>query len=537
ANLALIAALAMAGLAQWWMARTFGLGRVARLWSADLAVAGGHLFGRMHTGQFGMVLSLAACSLTLAAALQLAVTGRRRSAVGLALTLGLALVAGQGYAQLSLLSWSPAFLVLILDRDLRLRPAWREFALAVGLAGLLAGVFLVPALRFLPSFDKPGDADFGAAQLLEYLPLNLVIRDWSFLLTETLDKLPFPELYTLYIGWLPVLLAPLVLRYARREHIPALAWLGLGMMMSFVIASGDLIRWLTGFFPVLAGFRHAPLMAGLAVPALLGLAAYGLDGLLRQDWPRLNLIGRPNGVVLIGISLAWVLAPPLAGSLWSALEFSGQFLATDNLRAIYDLLGQVRTRGVEWVAPPFGDHFWIEPGLYYGLKLSPVVYPALWLGRGQPEPQLLLSRDTQATNLDQVGLLGDMPVYRLRDSAYAYVVSGPRTFPCLAAGRDGDLDITCHTNEPGQLFVQENAWEGWSVTVDGRPTGLQPAAWLSVSAPAGEHRYSFRYRPWDVWAGLALTLTGLGMCGWFWRRAEVQREPRSPSQGPQTSGD
>jgi hypothetical protein len=297
-----------------------------------------------------------------------------------------------------------------------------------------------------------------------------------------------------------------------------------------LIASGSLIRWLTGFFPILAGFRHAPLLAVLAAPALLALAAYALDGLLRQDWPSLTLVVRSDGARLLGARLSWILALPLLWSLWSALQFSSLFLVTEDMRRMYDLVSQVRPQGVEWVAPPFGEHFWVEPGLYYGLKLAPVVYPAAWKGREQPQPQLMLSRNTQLTDIDQVGIVGDVPVYRLRDSAYAYVVSGSQTFPCLATGRDGDLDITCVAGQPGQLIVREYSWNGWYATQDGQPAALGPSIWLSVAAPAGEHHFSFRYRPWDVWLGLALTVAGLALCAWLWIRAETA--PPAPAQTP-----
>ncbi len=64
-KLALVGAFFMAGLAQWWLAYVLGLGWAARVWSATMAVAAGHLAARMELGAFGVVLSTAACALVL----------------------------------------------------------------------------------------------------------------------------------------------------------------------------------------------------------------------------------------------------------------------------------------------------------------------------------------------------------------------------------------------------------------------------------------------------------------------------------------
>src|SRR3990172_5683329 len=66
-----IISLGLAGLAQWWIARTLGTGRVARLWSAFLVIVGGHLATRLDVAAFDLVTSTATCSLALAAAFHL----------------------------------------------------------------------------------------------------------------------------------------------------------------------------------------------------------------------------------------------------------------------------------------------------------------------------------------------------------------------------------------------------------------------------------------------------------------------------------
>jgi hypothetical protein len=98
AKITLILSLAMAGWAQWWIARTLDLGFGARIWSAGMAVVGGHLAGRMELGLLGIIFSTASCTLVIAAGVNLAIKRRRSSMVALAVTIALAILSGQGYA-------------------------------------------------------------------------------------------------------------------------------------------------------------------------------------------------------------------------------------------------------------------------------------------------------------------------------------------------------------------------------------------------------------------------------------------------------
>ena len=116
-KLVILFSLFIAGLAQWWLAKRLGVGSLARLWTAGMAVVGGHLAGRMELGLVGVVLSTASCSLAIAAAVDLGITGRRRSAVLLGITLALAIVSGQGYMQIAFLIGVVPPLVLFLFDD------------------------------------------------------------------------------------------------------------------------------------------------------------------------------------------------------------------------------------------------------------------------------------------------------------------------------------------------------------------------------------------------------------------------------------
>ena len=115
-----------------------------------MAVVGGHLAGRMELGVFGVVFSTAMCSLVFAGIFSVARGGGKRSAVLLGIVTASALLSGQGYIQIGLLGILPAMGFLLFDDERKLLPLWKDYALSLVLALLLAAPFLVPFLHFSP---------------------------------------------------------------------------------------------------------------------------------------------------------------------------------------------------------------------------------------------------------------------------------------------------------------------------------------------------------------------------------------------------
>jgi hypothetical protein len=117
--------------------------------------------------------------------------------------------------------------------------------------------------------------------------------------------------------------------------------------------------------------------------------------------------------------------------------------------------------------------------------------------------------------------LPEMPLY-VADTGREYAAvrhdDGTRTV-CQAQGSGGHIDVTCDLPQPGTLTVKETRWHGWQAHRSGEPLALNPDAhWLTVELPAGEQQVALRYRPWDVWVGLALLLVGLALAGYSWRQ-------------------
>ncbi|HMK09341.1 MAG TPA: hypothetical protein VK449_09955 [Anaerolineales bacterium] len=531
AKASVVTALVMAGIAQWWISRTLGVGTVARVWSAMIVVAAGHLAPRLEGGAVGLLVSTGTASLAFAGAFALGIHPGRRLALLLGLLGAATLLAGQGYLQASLLGVSPAFLFLILDSSGRPKPVWREYALALGLSLGLSAVFLIPAIHFWPNWYKAVDPAFQASQPLPYVPLNLVINDPGYLAGTILGKLPYPYLYSLFIGWIPVIFAVLCLPLARRHDVRPLLCLASAASLALFLASGVPLRWLAPILPGLGGFRHAPLLAGLAVPALLGLSAYGLDRVLRLDWPRMALrSGGQGGAATRSISLVWLMALPLLVSLRAPMAMSQGYLKTGSEASIYGEIDALRTPSVQWVATPFGEHFWVEPALENGLKVANVVWAWNWKDRSLPAARLVANRGGPPPGTNPVGSLGDIPIYEDPGANYAAVLTATTAIPCQAAGSGGRLSVVCSTGQPGSLTVEENAWEGWRAWIDGSPASLGAGHWLNLAAPEGTHTYTFAYEPWDVPLGLGVTLASLALLLVLLIRSFSRTRPTPPGR-------
>jgi hypothetical protein len=527
------AALILAGVAQWWLARVMRLSLVPRLWSAAMAVVGGHLAGRMENGLVEVIFSAASCALVIPIALELALHGRRRSAIVFGVLLGLALLAGQGYMQIGLvLCILPALVVFLFDDAFRLRPVWKEFALGGLIAILIAGALWVPLAHFWPNFAKPDDPGFAAVQPLEYLPLNLVIRDRAFYGLDALIKFPWPALYINYIGWVPVGLALLAFRLIPAEGRRTLVFMALAIVFVYLTAGGVTLKALAPIAPLLRSVRHPSEISSMAVPLLLALAAWGLDLLLKLRWPQLTLTLAPGAALTV--SAAWiVLALPLGWAVRSAYDFGQNWLTTYRLpREYFRAIPTLASAEARWVEAPYADWNFATVAFDNGLKVSNTYRPWWWKDRPPPPPSLQATRDP--VDAASPNFLGRTEVFNLvaqPDNLYAYVDTGAQRVPCRATALGGNIDVDCQTDAPGILTVHENHWTGWTAARDGFASQLGEGQWLSTAAPAGSHRYTFRYRPWDVPLGLVLTLIGLALAVRLWWGAPSASAQAQPAPG------
>jgi len=520
----LIAALILAGIAQWWLAKVMGFGRFPRLWSGLLAIVGGQLAARMESGAFGVLLATAACSLVLAPGVALGLTGKRRYAILLGIAIGLALLAGQGDMQVGLvLGIIPAFLIFLPGREQRFKNLWKEYLLAVLLAGLIAGIYLIPLLHFYPNVLKNVDPKFAIAQPLAYVPFNELINDIGFYNSTVLKPTPYPVLYANFLGWVPFLLAIVAWRFIPRSKRRLLLFFLVSIALVYLIASADLLRILVIFLPVAAEVSNPPLIAGLANPLILGLSAWGLEALLQIKWPKLALKNPNSSGPFLEINAALlILAILLIFSLKQAYDFGQGWLGTiKNDQALYQEAAYLKTKTSEWINLPFGLQFWLIPGNEMELKISDGSQIWSWKNRQDPPVYEEASSDPvdpSAPNL--IRSYSGLNYLSHFENEYAYIQIGDQKITCKAHATGGNIDVVCPKSAAGKLIVDENNWSGWYAWVDQTKTALLDSDWLSTNAPAGSHTYHFRYRPWDAWVGIIMTFVGIGLSLALWFRAK-----------------
>jgi uncharacterized membrane protein YfhO len=72
-------------------------------------------------------------------------------------------------------------------------------------------------------------------------------------------------------------------------------------------------------------------------------------------------------------------------------------------------------------------------------------------------------------------------------------------------------EFTLRSPGGGRMVMVEQFYPGWTADIDGRKAAIErwDGAFQAVSVPGGEHRVRFRYRPWTLPAGAAVTLVSL----------------------------
>ncbi|HWW61835.1 MAG TPA: YfhO family protein [Thermoanaerobaculia bacterium] len=90
------------------------------------------------------------------------------------------------------------------------------------------------------------------------------------------------------------------------------------------------------------------------------------------------------------------------------------------------------------------------------------------------------------------------------------------------------VEIAVDTPQAGLLVCSESNMNGWSATVDGRPSRILAAnhAFRAVEVPPGSHVVRFRYRAPGFASGLAVSLAGILVCALgLWRRPLTTLSP------------
>jgi hypothetical protein len=511
AQMVLVFSLALAGIAQWWLARVMGLGRFARMWAAFLVIVGGHLAGKMENGNVILMLSTASASFVLAPMYDLIHTRRRSSLIWSGIALGLLFVSGQGYIQIGMmLGILPVFSLFLFKGNFHLKPVWKDLAAAFVLGLLFAGVFLVPLLHFLPNIYKDGDPAMLHYQPLEYLPLNLVIHDPHFFYTNVLGRDTNLYMNYIYIGWIPVLLALLAVPIFWRKNFRTVLFFVISIGQVFFISSKEFANLIIKLIPLFAFVRWGSIMSGLSVPLVIGLSAFTFDHIVHAIWwPKFEY--DEVGLKKFAHLLAFLLVIPLSiASISTPYQQTRVWLNDYTFYFDGNVIPEVTTPSSQWISPDAQSYLWVKELLERGFKLTGIWRPWFWKDHEGPLPyKSFKNKYANDDHKDVYAVYGEIEVMVHDKNQYSYITSDDQVTPCPSNATGGLIKTTCQKGKSGTLVVEENQWEGWTATMDGSPVNLIPGRFLSVKAPAGTHTYEFRYKPWDVWVGLGVTILGI----------------------------
>ncbi|CAN5886605.1 hypothetical protein BH24CHL4_BH24CHL4_08100 [soil metagenome] len=550
-KVAIVLSLFAAGVGQLWLGYELHTGRAARFSMALIATGAGHVTGPLEGGTTAVSLAIASTSLVIAALMHYVNSPTRRSVAILGVCLGTLLVAGQGYVQIGMVMLAPLTAILVVGR-MEAGRLVRDGLAASAIGGLLAGPFLVPFLNIYPDFIKDGDPEFAGGQSLGATALNLVIRDWAFYNTEVLGKSPFGFFHINYVGWFGVFLAILGAVQLWRRNARTCAFLVGFTMGALWLATGSPFRFMYGhaaFLPALRelvmGVRNMPLIAGVAVIPLLGLAAIGFDELFRwrPRYRRLTLSiseASPGRSFDVPLDLRAVLIVLTLVSMLAIKNFTEHWISSGrpDMASVDEVLDPLATEELQWVQPPFGENWFAAFTTGRGLKIADQWRPWWLFDRVHPPAQLVAVRNgTPPESGEAVSSHDDVIVYQITNAPrYASFNGQPGASPCSATGQGGNVDIACDTSATGSVMVLETHHPGWQVTVNGDSQPVRRwGKWLAIDIPAGASTIKLRYRPWDVWIGVALAGIGLVWAAYWIAGPRTGR--REHVQVPKTAED
>ena len=97
---------------------------------------------------------------------------------------------------------------------------------------------------------------------------------------------------------------------------------------------------------------------------------------------------------------------------------------------------------------------------------------------------------------------------------------GPAGHVELVSYEPNKVVLTSETDRDAFLYLSDTYYPGWRAYVDGKRTKVYRAnlAFRAIEVPVGRHTVVFKYVPMSFYVGLVLTLLGIVLCVWLWRR-------------------
>lgn len=553
-------ALALAGMGQWVFAHVFGVRGLVRLWAGLLFMISGGLALLWRLGWYELLLGAVWFPWCFASVWWALRRQDRTSLVLAAICVAMVITTGGGYYPFYLFLCLSVLVGMALlwtrpsERWVRLR---RAIAVALLSAGLLA-VMLLPLIdgyRFTRRDALP-DLEQKLSQPISYALINYVVSAPEWFRADILSKGSGWSWF--YIGYLPLLALTLIpLAYSRaRWRRPALSAL---VMLTLVLLALQASRYppfsiIYDWIPFLYTFRFPNRLLVIAASPLIILAALGLQYLLLagRQWSRgwQLAVARKKGEGSVkGISVRWVLHVALlvvmALALRDVFEVNKTFAFSLQQRndKPYVALSWLKNHDPDLYYTNLGGGAvywdWVTVGYELEMPIINFRYNRRLLSldaQSQPESlfrasakyMLALPEQPKPDNAELLTEFDGVELWYLPDALpFAFTVPSARLQSSIKLTREevsplaarfaGTNQVIVH-GEPGhaddRLVVLVSDYPGWRLYVDGQPVAQKPVnGYLGAVMPAGEHTYTFVFRPAQYYVGLGISLLTLVVMG------------------------
>lgn len=561
--------LLVAAYGQWFLAHTFGLRGIFRLWAGLLFALSGGLILLWRLGWYELLVGAAWFPWCFALLWRALHRRDRSSLIWAALAIAMVLTAGGGYYPfylgISLIVLTIAALILHkpTDRGLQLRRAAAVALLSVG----LAAVYLVPlvdGLRYTRR-DAPPDVTQVNSQPIPYALFNYVVSDESWFITAALNRASGYGWF--YIGALPLLALAftpwLFGRFSwRRRGILTLLSLLLVLLLWHANRHAP-VRYLYEWFPFLYTFRFPNRLLIIATIPLVILAAMTMQGLLvwlRRAFRGLRLGVSPDAkghnasgirlITLINLSAALLLLIAMVNVYRVNYRFG--IHPSPRLAVAEETLGWLRLHdtGLYYINIGGPSPYWNWVAHAYELEM-PVMdfrynrrvlsmdtqYQPESPFNAQPRYVILPTDQPAPDEATLVTTIRQMNVwYQPQALPYAFAVD-----PALPIARDTVRELDVRLDGPNRVIVEGKSGEmgqqlvalvsdypGWRLSIDGRSAEVVPVnGYLGARMMSGEHTYVFEFRPPLHTIGLSISVLTLLLCAVLagterWRKKQTQ---------------
>lgn len=547
--------LLVAAYGQWYLAHTFGIRGVFRLWAGLLFALSGGLLLLWRLGWYELLVGAAWFPWCFALLWRALHRHDRLSLVMAGIAIFMVVTTGGGYYPFYLAVCLTTLTLIALAFH---KPASRgrlmRRAAVVALLGLaLSAVYLAPladGLRYT-SRDAPRDYPQAGSQPIPYALFNYVVSDETWFKADVLNRGSGFNWY--YIGFLPILalfFTPWLFGRFRWRRRGILTLLALLLVLLLWVANRHApVRYLYEWLPFLYTFRFPNRLLIITTIPLVVLAAMTLQGML--VWARRGFRARRVGaqtnvdeshtavassIALLNLSVALLLLIALT----DVYRVNHAFAMHPNPRSpvVRETLDWLRQHdpGLYYINVGGASPFWNWVADAYELEM-PVInfrYNRRVLSMDeqyQPDSPFNAQPKYVILGSDQPGPEGAALVTKVREVniwqqpdvlPYAFAIDDPRgpvnrdTARGVGVRLDGPNRIvvdgaTAATGE--KLVVLASDYPGWQLTVDGRPAEVAPFnGYLGAEMEPGRHTYEFVFRPPQHVLGLAISVGALLLC-------------------------